>query len=210
MSPSREQINLHISIISKIACHFIFCQSLFGIFSLHHRHFFPVLHASANRRFDASFFRFQMASHQSVINLHHLFFYKLIHQKLLGLIVLGHNKQTGRVFIQAVHDAGPQNSADTAQRSFTVMKNRVHQTVVAVRTVSARMDHQPGGFIDDQNIFILINDIQRNIFCFHFKLFHIGKTDFHNIAFFYFCVNFNIFFIHQYRAFIGDFLKIVP
>ena len=76
----------------------------------------------------------------------------------MGSRRFGDNHDPGCVFIQPLHDAGPWHQCQTG----IVKQQGILQGMAGI--AGARMDDQPWGFIDYQDYFIFIKDIQRDGF----------------------------------------------
>ena len=86
---------------------------------------------------------------------------KLRRQRAVGAIVFCDDHDSGCPAVQAVHDAGAFHAADPRQ-IVHVMQERIHQR--AGRMSRRGVHHHSGGFIDDDQIGIVVNDRQRQIF----------------------------------------------
>ena len=83
-------------------------------------------------------------------------------QRLVGLVVFRHHHQPGRVLVQPVHDAGPPHAADAGKAGAAMGDQRIHQR--AGFMAGGRMHHQPLRLVDDDEVVVLIDDIERDIF----------------------------------------------
>ena len=75
----------------------------------------------------------------------------------------GDHEQAGGVLVDPVDDPRPRNPADTRQLTGTVMQQRVDQRPVEV--ARRRMDHQPGGLVDHDQVLVLEHDGEGYILC---------------------------------------------
>ena len=82
-------------------------------------------------------------------------------ERLVRGIVFGHDQQTAGVLIDTVDDAGADGPADAGKLPGAVVQQRVDQR--AVRVAGGRMHHHALGFVDDDQIVILVDDIQRDV-----------------------------------------------
>ena len=82
---------------------------------------------------------------------------QLAHEVGVGAQVAGDDKQAAGVFVEAVHDA--------ATRQLCCFGEVVQQGVQqgAVRIARRRMDDQSGRFVDDDDVGVGMNDVERNI-----------------------------------------------
>ncbi len=82
---------------------------------------------------------------------------QLLDQTRLRLQCLGHHHQAGGVLVQPMHDTGARHVDQVGH----VMQQGVEQR--AIRMARCRMYHQPCGLVQYQDVFILEDDIQRNV-----------------------------------------------
>ena len=88
---------------------------------------------------------------------------ELVGEMGLGLGILGDDQQAVRVLVDAVHQhAHPLVLGIGSLRQSQVESEGIHQRPRVVSV--ARMDHHAGGFVDHQDVVILISDVQRNVF----------------------------------------------
>lgn len=89
---------------------------------------------------------------------------ELCAQRLMRGIVLRGDHQSGRVLVEPMDDAGTADAADTRQAGATVGDQGVNQRpgLVARRGVN----HQSLGLVDDDEIFVLVDDVERDGFAF--------------------------------------------
>ena len=76
----------------------------------------------------------------------------------MGQIVFCHHKQARGVLIDAVDDAGAQDSVDAGQALPSGVEQAVDQGVVPMP--SCRMDDQTLGLVDHQEILVFIGNFQ--------------------------------------------------
>jgi len=114
---------------------------------------------SANRQIDLATESLQSSSHQSEINLRHFTPGKLPGERVVRRVVFRDDKTAARVLIKAMHDAGALFAADYREIA-TMMKERVHQRMLLI--ARARVHHQPRRLVEDQQVFILEKDGERN------------------------------------------------
>ncbi len=70
--------------------------------------------------------------------------------------------QPGRVLVEAVHDAGPADAADPRQAVAAMTQQGVHQGAAEVS--GSRMHHEARRLVDDDQVFVLEDDGQRDVF----------------------------------------------
>ena len=80
---------------------------------------------------------------------------ELARQALVRSVGLGDDQQPRGVLVDAVDDAGTGNPADPRKLPGAVVEQRVDQRAVVV--ASGGMDHQPGGLVDDDQMFVLMD-----------------------------------------------------
>ena len=106
----------------------------------------------------------QMSVHQRDVGLPHLALRKHLCQPCMCSVVARHNDQPARLFIQPMHNPRPLIAAYRRERPIA-MQQRVHQrTAFAIHRTGSRMHRHPCGFVDDRQLLVLINDVERNIF----------------------------------------------
>ena len=89
---------------------------------------------------------------------------QLVHQVGLRLQGLGHDHQTGGVLVQAVDDAGTWHVDDVGH----VMQQGVEQGTAGM--AGSRVHHQARRLVDDQDLIVFIDDVQRNVLGLPFAL----------------------------------------
>ena len=89
----------------------------------------------------------------------------------MGQVIFGHGQKAGGVFVNAVDDTRAQDAVDAGQALPLGVEQAVDQCIVGVS--GGGMHHQPLGLVDDQQIVVLVDDIQR----------HFGGNDVHGLCF---------------------------
>ena len=86
---------------------------------------------------------------------------KLLRQPRMNRIRLGRHQQAGGVLVQPVHDPRPLDAADPGQAAAAMVQQGIDQRapLVARRGVH----HHSGRFVDDNQMLILMDDIERDI-----------------------------------------------
>lgn len=87
-------------------------------------------------------------------------FGKLPRQCGVGGIVLGHQNAAARVLVQTVHDTWPERMA-SGRKARGMVHHRVDQR--ALPMAGRGMHHQSGGLVQANQIFVLVNDFQRDL-----------------------------------------------
>ena len=98
--------------------------------------------------------------HERDVSLLDLAIVKLPRQLLVRGVVLRHDHHARRAFVEAMHDAGAQLAADAAEIG-DVMEQRVDQRARVVP--GARMHHHAGRLVDDDDVGVLVEDVDREI-----------------------------------------------
>ena len=81
-------------------------------------------------------------------------------QRPMRAVVLRHHHQPGGVLVEPVHDAGPPLAADAGEAVAAMGDQRVDQR--AGPMAGGRMDHQIARLVDDDDVVVLIDDLERN------------------------------------------------
>ena len=110
---------------------------------------------------------------------------KLLGQPVMGRVRLGHDQHAGRVLVDPMHDAGSLLATNSGQRGAKMVQQRIDQG--AGGGARGRVDDHARGFVDNDQIIILVQDGERNIFgycinfdcVFHGDLEYIAFSDFH-------------------------------
>ena len=79
----------------------------------------------------------------------------------MDLVVLGDDEQAARVAVEPMDDARPQFAGHVAKPIEMKLQAR-RQRPPVVRL--ARMGDHPGGFVDDDQRLVFVDDLQRNVF----------------------------------------------
>ena len=86
---------------------------------------------------------------------------ELIGQVLVGVFRLGGDHDTGSVAIEAMDDAGTLDAANALQRGTAMEDQRINHR--AIGTAGRGMNHHADGLVDDDELIVLIEDIERDI-----------------------------------------------
>ena len=81
-------------------------------------------------------------------------------QGLVRTVVFGNDEASRSVLVQTVNDAGALHSADAGEVP-AVVEQGIHDG--AVRVAGGGMHHHAAFLVDDDHVFILIQDVQRNV-----------------------------------------------
>ena len=77
----------------------------------------------------------------------------------MRLVVLRDDQTAARLFVEAVNDSGPFFATD-ARQGRTMAEQSVNQSVLPM--TSARMDDEPGRLIDDNDVLVFEENLERN------------------------------------------------
>ena len=108
-----------------------------------------------------------LAVQQRDVGLLHGPFAKLLHQLLVRRVGPRDHHRPGRPLVETVNDPGPQRAAHRGQSGHpakAVQQRRHHRAAVRAR---ARMDDHSGRLVDHGDIFVLVENIERNRFRVH-------------------------------------------
>ena len=133
--------------------------------ALAHRHFFAGIRMPVDRRIDRAALAAGHAPDEGhVAALHRAgaaVIGELRGQRLMRLVVLGDHHQPGGVLVEPVHDARPADAADAGKAGAAMGDQRVDQRAGLV--AGGRMHDQPLRLVDDDDVVVLIDDIERDI-----------------------------------------------
>jgi hypothetical protein len=124
----------------------------------HHGHFLALLGMTANGCIDRPLWRWHGPTDQGEIATPELMRLELCRQMPVTAVVLGHQEQTRRILIQAMHNARSCRSAH-ARKRWTVVQQRVHQRAVGMAW--RRVHHHPRGLVNHQQGRILVDNVER-------------------------------------------------
>ena len=84
--------------------------------------------------------------------------FRLVRQPPVGLVVLGHDEQAGRVLVQPVNNPRAQGASD-ALKVVAQRHERVGEGPVGM--AGSGMDREPGRLVDDDDVAVLVDHVQR-------------------------------------------------
>ncbi len=87
---------------------------------------------------------------------------ELGNERLVGWVVFGADDAARSIFIESVDDAWSLDSADAGELSLAVVEEGVDEGARAVS--GSGVDDEPGGFVDDDDVFVFMEDIEWDIF----------------------------------------------
>lgn len=88
---------------------------------------------------------------------------ELDRQRRVGEIVLGSDDATAGIAVKAMDNARARDTADAAELTMAVMKQRVDECPVGV--TSGRVDDQSGRFVEHEEISVFEEDLERDGLC---------------------------------------------
>ena len=131
---------------------------------LHDRHLLPVIGRAANVRLDAADERARGAARDGEIGTLDIVGGEHVGEGGVGRFALGGDHDAGRILVEAVDDAGAGDAADAGESRAAMKEQGVDQrtTLGAARGV----DDEAGRLVDDDEVFVLEDDVERNVFRF--------------------------------------------
>ena len=104
--------------------------------------------------------------HQRYVALLHLARGKLLPQVAVGDVVAGDEDQPAGLLVEAMHDAGARLAADLRKLGEAVQQRVNQRAAIAIVVGRARagVHHHAGRLIDDGEVVVFVDDVERNIF----------------------------------------------
>ena len=155
----------HQRIFAKALQHLILRHGIAAAL-LDNRHFLAVILVAGNLRLNHAAIRLDIAAHHSQIGTLRRFRLNLLRQRHMRRIILRANHNTAGVLIKTMHNARTDNTVD-ARQILAMIQQRIHQRTAVI--AGSRMHHHAARLIDNHDILILIDDIQRNILRLHIQ-----------------------------------------
>ena len=124
-----------------------------------HAHSLPMDGMSSDFFFDQAGLFPQFSGDERKVNLFDRAFCKLLRQIPMRFVVFGNNKTAARFFVEAVNDSGPFFPTDSG-KGRAMAEQCVDQGMLLM--TRARMNDEPSRFIDDDEIAIFEENLQRN------------------------------------------------
>ena len=100
---------------------------------------------------------------------------ELLGQMAMGDIVLSDDHDAGGVLVQPVDDAGSAYAADAGEAVAAMMDQRVDQRARPV--AGGGVNHEAGRLGDDDDVVVLVEHIERNVFALRRRVFGFGQGD---------------------------------
>ena len=105
---------------------------------------------------------------------------KLIRERDMGFVILGHHQAAAGFLVEPMDDARSRHAADAAELPGAMMEERIDQRV---RLIARRgMHHQTGGLVQNEQRVVFKNDIERDVFRLRFGGPGCGPFDLHDFA----------------------------
>ena len=82
-------------------------------------------------------------------------------EELVRVVVFCRDDEPARVAVDAMHDAGAQRAADAGETVAAVVEQGVDQG--AVRMARRGMDDEPARLVDDDDVVVLVDNVQRDV-----------------------------------------------
>ena len=117
---------------------------------------------------------------EGVINLFDFARRELFRQREVRLVIFCDDEAAAGFLVEPVDDARSRYAADAAQRAFAMVQQRVDERVFLVP--GGGMHDDAGGFVDDEQRFVLEQNIERNFFRLCDGGSGFGPTDFNLLA----------------------------
>ena len=134
--------------------------------ALAHRHFLAGKRMPVDRRIDGAALPVRQVPDEGHVAAPHragaAVIGELRGQRLMRAVVLRRHHQPGGVLVEPVHDARPPDAADAGKAGAAVGDQRIDQRAGLV--ARGRMHHQAPGLVDDDDVVVLIDDIERDLF----------------------------------------------
>ena len=129
----------------------------------YYRHALAVARVTSNIAGNRAFRRHELAPDDGGINPFQRMGLELGGEAGVGFFCLGGDHQAAGVLVYAMHDAGTFLAPDSKQGIAAMGEERIDEGPVG--TARGRVDHQARRFVDDDEMFIFINNVERDILC---------------------------------------------
>lgn len=117
------------------------------------RHALAVRWMPGNGGADFAGFTREFTAHNRVVNFFDLPFGKLRGEREMRFVVFGDDEAAAGFLVEPMHDAGPGNAADAAERAPAMVEQGVDERVFLVS--GGGMNDQSGGLVQNQQRFVL-------------------------------------------------------
>ena len=95
-------------------------------------------------------------------------------QMTMGEIVLGDDHDAAGFLVEAMYDARPPDAADARQCIAAMVDQRIDKRTGPIAVPG--MDHQPGRFVDDDEVSVLVENIECDIFALGSRIFRLRES----------------------------------
>ncbi len=138
--------------------------SRFATFAAAGGHSRAPFRVAGDRQLDGARFAGELSVEQGDVDLLHSAFAKILHELFVRGVCERDNDQTGRIFIEPMHNPRAKRTAQRRQlfRSAEVMEQRGNQSA-GILTGAGMNDHS-GRLIDHSDVRVAINNFERDIF----------------------------------------------
>ncbi len=149
-----------------------------------HRHLVPGMRMAVDRRVDGAAGAVRHPPDKGEIATSHLagpaVVGELRRQRLMRRVVLGDDEQARGVLVQPVHDARPLHPANAGQTLAAMGDQRIDERPGLV--TGAGMHDEAGRLVDDDEVVVLVDDIERDILAQGLRGDRLGHVDCDRIA----------------------------
>ena len=197
----------HIRGLAKTFQHFVMCYCIFTIFMID-GHFFTICRMPSNRSLYGSLILFQISLHNCPVASADTVTFQLFCQIPVSNIIFAYQQCPGGILINSVDNSRPHHSVNTGKAVTTMCHNCIDQCSLIMP--GCRMYNHPFGLINDQYIFILVKNIQRNILRNDIQLTGIRDLQMDPVIFTDLIIRFGSLLSHGNLSFFQKFLKERP
>src|SRR5438552_11247460 len=159
---SRARVDLAQRVAAETLDHFVItaCLLAFVIILIGHGHLDAVVRMASDLALDVVAVPVDDASGDGRVFLEDLAMLKLVAQVAVGELVLGNEDDAARVAVEPVDDAWPVVAVQTAELAEVELQS-VDERAAPVSL--GRVDDHVGRLVDDGEVFILVENLERNI-----------------------------------------------
>ena len=141
----------------------------------HDRHLLTVIGRAADVRLDATDQWTRRAARDGQVGAFDVVGGEHVGEGGVGRFALGGDHDAGRILVEAVDDAGPSDAADAGESLAAMKEQGVDQR--AALGAAGRVDDEAGRLVDDDEVFVLEDDIERDVFRFGQRADGDGQVD---------------------------------
>jgi len=165
MRPARVNFHFHRGSLGPTLQNPIAAAGL-APFSVADGHPLAIHRVARNRGVDASAQARHPSAGNGLINLLDIAPGELRAEMKMGGVIFGRDQATAGVFVKTMNDAGPRDPADAAELPAAMVQQGVDQCVFAV--ARRRMHDHARRLVEHQQMFVLVEDVQRKVLCLRF------------------------------------------